>query len=544
MKKLFVLSFLLLSIFSARAQTTTLEGYVFEDGNRGYLNVTQVVATEVGKIMPAAKVFTDVNGYFLMELEPLKKYELKYTKDFFKPAKQEITMKEGKTFTKMSMKREPGYSFEITLADKREDIDTPTDGIKNTRIEVYNNTTQKAELVIENHPEPHFDVHLDKGNHYTILVRKEGYFAKRMEVNVAVHGCILCFEGVGTVTPGVTDNLTEGNENGVLLANVEMDRLYEGKTVKIENLYYDLDKSYIRADAAKELDKVIKLMKYNPNIQVELGSHTDSRGKAEYNMELSQKRAKAAVDYLIDKGGLDPYRIQSRGYGELILTNECADGIKCSEEKHQKNRRTELKVLGVEKQMIFTPLAEMKQMEEFEQMIINGGSMAKSVSADELAKIKAEEEKTKAKVNDIKKSLGEEVNIESTEEVEPQAIVVPDSTQQEPKMAKESFKMQKYKELNESSETIKEVNTEEENGTLNGIKIVLFETDKEIPTGHPMYMDFNISTFSKDSKSTMYMVDKQGMSRVEAEKMLKTDFLLLSYPKAYIVEFKDGKLVK
>jgi len=117
------------------------------------------------------------------------------------------------------------------------------------------------------------------------------------------------------------------------------------KTIEIPNIYYDLGKWNIRRDAAVELDKVVALLNDNPNIKIELGSHTDSRGNASANETLSQKRAQSAVDYIISKG-ISKDRITAKGYGESKLKNSCADGVKCSEEEHQQNRRTEIRVLS------------------------------------------------------------------------------------------------------------------------------------------------------------------------------------------------------
>ena len=73
---------------------------------------------------------------------------------------------------------------------------------------MYNNTTKEQVIKLENHPDPEFKLPMQKGNHYTILVRKKGYLAKQMEAYVNVRGCILCFEGISDVRPGVTENLT------------------------------------------------------------------------------------------------------------------------------------------------------------------------------------------------------------------------------------------------------------------------------------------------------------------------------------------------
>ncbi len=88
----------------------------------------------------------------------------------------------------------------------------------------------------------------------------------------------------------------------------------------------------------------MKVLKDNPTLRIELSSHTDSRGKDKYNMALSQKRAQAAVNYLVSKG-IARDRMVAKGYGESKLLNRCANGVKCSEAEHQLNRRTEFTVL-------------------------------------------------------------------------------------------------------------------------------------------------------------------------------------------------------
>jgi len=127
------------------------------------------------------------------------------------------------------------------------------------------------------------------------------------------------------------------------LAKEEYDRCQSALDL-INNIYFDLDKSFIRPDAASELDKVIKIMKRCQNISVEASSHTDSRASDQYNEELSQRRAQSTVDYITQVGGIDHSRIRAVGYGETRLRNRCSDGVKCSEIEHQMNRRTQFDV--------------------------------------------------------------------------------------------------------------------------------------------------------------------------------------------------------
>jgi peptidoglycan-associated lipoprotein len=121
------------------------------------------------------------------------------------------------------------------------------------------------------------------------------------------------------------------------------------KPIVLENIYYDFDKWDIRPDAALELDKLVRILKDNPTIEIEMGSHTDVRGNDQYNLVLSEKRAHAAVQYLISQG-IDPSRLTHQGYGEKVLVNKCKNGVQCTEEEHQQNRRTEFKVTKIRQQ--------------------------------------------------------------------------------------------------------------------------------------------------------------------------------------------------
>ncbi|MBL0048661.1 MAG: OmpA family protein [Bacteroidetes bacterium] len=166
---------------------------------------------------------------------------------------------------------------------------------------------------------------LDKEKTYTVTTSKKGgYFTK---------------------TEGLKVPSTE-------VKTTELEKIVVGKAIKIDNIYFDLGKSAIRTDAANELDKTVQVLIDNPDIIVELSSHTDCRGSAASNLALSEARAKSSVAYIISKG-IDKKRIAGKGYGETKLTNTCScEGTvksACSEAEHQQNRRTEFKVTGFAK---------------------------------------------------------------------------------------------------------------------------------------------------------------------------------------------------
>jgi len=355
------------------AQKAMIEGYVFEDGNRGYLNVVEISILDKATNSQVTKALTNKDGVFLAEVPIGKEYIIKAKKKVFEESETPISTV-GKSagesvYVKIRMKRQPGYRFEVTLADARKK-DEPVNAIEGATIEVYNNTKEEKVMDLKDNPLPTFNLNFEQGNHYTIMVRKKDYFVKRMEAYVNVDGCILCFDGVGEVTPGVSDVLTESNSQGTLLANVELQKIKMNESIKIDNIYYEVNSARLRTAARGELDKLVTVLKDNPTLLVEIGSHTDSNGKDSFNQELSERRAKSVVDYLTSKG-VNKNSLISKGYGENELVNECENGVKCSDRKHALNRRTELKVVGFMNDQIATDksLFDIKEEEKFEKML-------------------------------------------------------------------------------------------------------------------------------------------------------------------------------
>jgi outer membrane protein OmpA-like peptidoglycan-associated protein len=124
-----------------------------------------------------------------------------------------------------------------------------------------------------------------------------------------------------------------------------MGAVKRGITVGI-NVSFNLDQLNKAPEAIKGLEDLFFFLKENPNIRIEISCHTDSRGEAEDNLKLSQKRADAIKEYLIEKG-ITSSQLESKGYGETRLINNCADGIPCTEEQHRENVRTEITILDM-----------------------------------------------------------------------------------------------------------------------------------------------------------------------------------------------------
>ncbi|MES2277024.1 MAG: OmpA family protein [Bacteroidota bacterium] len=197
----------------------------------------------------------------------------------------------------------------------KQSLDSVTVILKNARGE-----TIGGDLALSNKK---FSFKVTPGQEYTIEARKKGFYPSTQKV-VAKNG-----------------------PNTDISTNLQMtiEPLAIGKTFIIRNIYYDLNRANIRPDAIEEMERLVTLMKDNPTLKIELSSHTDSRGSDYYNMLLSEARAVSAVAYL-KRHGIAADRMIAKGYGETRLLNECANGVRCSEEDHQFNRRTEIKVIA------------------------------------------------------------------------------------------------------------------------------------------------------------------------------------------------------
>jgi len=137
-----------------------------------------------------------------------------------------------------------------------------------------------------------------------------------------------------TAYPSANDNM----DRPTISIEAELVRPYYDKEIVLQNIYYDLDKWNIREDARPTLDILVNLLDSNTDLKVLIGAHTDCRADEEYNLNLSQKRAAAVVEYLKQKG-IAPQRLKFKGYGKSKLIEDCICSD-CTEKQHQKNRRT------------------------------------------------------------------------------------------------------------------------------------------------------------------------------------------------------------
>ncbi len=190
-----------------------------------------------------------------------------------------------------------------------------------SKVTLYENQKIKNSTVSNTAGQYSFAV--ECGKTYSVRAEKTDYATKEVDITIAK-------------TNGKT-NLPIALDKSVCKVAVGDDL---GKCFGIKMIYFDLDKSNIRTEAALDLEKILDVLNQNPTMKLDIRSHTDSRASHQYNEALSDRRAKSTISWLI-QNGVDKNRLTGKGYGETQLVNQCSDGVNCTEEEHQMNRRSE-----------------------------------------------------------------------------------------------------------------------------------------------------------------------------------------------------------
>uniref|UniRef100_UPI00263572C6 OmpA family protein n=1 Tax=uncultured Formosa sp. TaxID=255435 RepID=UPI00263572C6 len=213
----------------------------------------------------------------------------------------------------------------------------------------------------------------------------------------------------------VNTSLINGNE---VITDLNLTPLIIENEIVINPIYFDFDKWDIRTDAAYELENIVSVMREHPNMKIKIESHTDSRGPDNYNLTLSDKRAKSTRDYILSRE-IDPSRIESAiGYGETQLVNGCANGVKCTKEEHQDNRRSKFIILEdqVEEQTE-TPTVEEVETEVEEQIEAPTAEQVETEVMEQTETLTVEEVETEVE-EQIETPTAEQVETEVEEQIE------------------------------------------------------------------------------------------------------------------------------
>jgi outer membrane protein OmpA-like peptidoglycan-associated protein/tetratricopeptide (TPR) repeat protein len=310
-----------------------------------------IVMSECG----TKKFTTDASGRFATEMPLNKCCE-------FAASKTDYTSESKSVCTKG---KQAGQLLRVRIeleSDKREEIELAGvirgkngKAISNAEVQLKN---AKGNIVQTTNAD-------DKGN-YKFMVRQDEkyevvcdidkYLASAVMVDTRVNSTTKTptkpkvdkpLEGQKTDTPKVETPVaqTETKKISVDFTVRKEEDVKKSMTFVMSNIYWSFGEAKLREEAFPSIDKLYSFLKNNPTLTVEIGSHTDSRGTNKANIKLSQQRAQAVLDYIVSKG-IQRSRLTAKGYGEENLLNSCGEKVKCSEEEHQRNRRTEFKVTG------------------------------------------------------------------------------------------------------------------------------------------------------------------------------------------------------
>jgi outer membrane protein OmpA-like peptidoglycan-associated protein len=214
--------------------------------------------------------------------------------------------------------------------------------VQGASVQLTNVTTGEITMVYSDY-RGHFSGYLKCNETYKINA-SNGTKNATMETVSTVNASCDKAKSVTLTFPKLSGMAVEGDSARVgVNAHGNKGTISEGSILKLSRIYYNYNDATIRPDARGDLDNLVTLLKKYPDMEIELGSHTDSRGKSDYNKMLSQRRADNAVHYLI-LAGIAPQRAKAVGYGETVVLNRCKGGVRCPEVEHQVNRRTEVKI--------------------------------------------------------------------------------------------------------------------------------------------------------------------------------------------------------
>ena len=276
-------------------------------------------------------LYTDANGEGIYRLKTDKNYFIFVTKDGFRSSQLTYATigEAGDQVVRVPLTQMDCAQLEGVVTSEGLNIPIP-----NATVRIYNNATRE-ETALRADSEGKFEFCLPMGFEFTIYAEKEGFTRGIDRIST--------LESVASESQMLNIQLLMSP----LAENILREPIKAGTIIVLENIYYDFNKSAIRSGEARELDALVKLMQQFPSMEIELTAHTDSRGSEEYNLDLSKKRAESAKDYLVGKG-ISPKRITAVGMGEAKLRNNCLDDTPCTEEEHQYNRRTEVRISRIE----------------------------------------------------------------------------------------------------------------------------------------------------------------------------------------------------
>lgn len=266
-------------------------------------------------------ILTDANGKIVVDIPLEKTCTLVASKEGYVDNTYTVSTKGQSVGSKVLAQIPLSIILDFTVSGKIMDFNTGLP-LANSKVVIESDCGDEVQTVMS-----------DADGYYEFVLRPECcYLIKAMKEKYLTNAGKVCTRG---------KTVSEDMEVHILLKEHKPEIIFA-----LQHIYYDFDKHHIREDASTSLQELYEILTLNPDIIVEIGSHTDARASDKYNDRLSQRRAESVVKWLTQRG-ISKGRLQAQGYGESRLFNECGNGVKCSEEDHQRNRRTEFRVIGM-----------------------------------------------------------------------------------------------------------------------------------------------------------------------------------------------------
>lgn len=332
---------LLLSL-PARAELQAITGIVVDADSREKLDGVSLELLKDGQ--SENKLTINSAAPFVIEYDTTDKsiYQLVFTKADYYRTEVDLSsaIASGRIPKQMTVSmsgEESSFIFWGTSLDR--DTGAPI----NDALVTKTNLMTGEQSQITSNADGRYSLTIVAGYEYDVVVYTSDHLKRFGRINY----CNETLKGLNKYCFFGFNDVTLNKKGSVSGASILMDKIELGKKFKVDNIYYNSNKATIPKEVLPNLRKLLFTLIDNPQIIIELGSHADSRGSDEYNLALSQRRADAAVEYVVGQG-IDRSRIKSKGYGETMLVNGCKNGVKCNAKQHEENRRTEFVIVGID----------------------------------------------------------------------------------------------------------------------------------------------------------------------------------------------------
>lgn len=305
-------------LYEMPTEVYSLTGNVYDENEFAIPDVVVFIKDEVtGATL--GKATTDRDGFFSFNVSRYSKYKIVTQSALYLPTSVDVPIVPSGDIKSLKINLDRGiYSVFGSVRDSETNF--PLSDVKVSLLK----TSNMAEQSISTRTDGKFEFQLEGNSTYRFVASRNGYLNNTSSFS--------------------TINRESGNP--VDLSDIVLIKLKLGLTFEVPKVYWDYAKWDLRQESIESLIQVYDFLNANPNVDIELSSHTDSRGSAEDNMNLSQKRAETARNFLLARG-IPASRVSAKGYGESMIRNGCYDNTECTEEQHQFNRRTEVKIVAI-----------------------------------------------------------------------------------------------------------------------------------------------------------------------------------------------------